>query len=189
MDRANKTSSVTSIVQGEKCRIDTTCAIFGLEASIKIGNRVILHRSSTVDATGGTITIGDGTIIFPYAMLMTYSGVRITIGADCTVNPFTVLYGHGGLTIGNFVRIATHTVIVPANHIFADRDVPITKQGLSKLGVVIEDDVWIGAHVTILDGVTVGRGSVIAAGAVVNANVEPYSIVGGLPAKVIGQRS
>ncbi|MBX9684740.1 MAG: acyltransferase [Hyphomicrobium sp.] len=122
-------------------------------------------------------------------MLMTYSGVRITIGADCTVNPFTVLYGHGGLTIGNFVRIATHTVIVPANHIFADRDVPITKQGLSKLGVVIEDDVWIGAHVTILDGVTVGRGSVIAAGAVVNANVEPYSIVGGLPAKVIGQRS
>lgn len=61
-------------------------------------------------------------------------------------------------------------------------------EALSKGGIVVEDDVWIGARATILDGVTIGQGAIVAAGAVVAKNVPPYSIVGGCPAKVIRMR-
>lgn len=99
-----------------------------------------------------------------------------------------MLYGHGGLTIGNDVLIATHVVIIPANHVFERRDVTISAQGERRQGVTIEDDVWVAAHATILDGVRIGRGAVIAAGAVVNADVAPYAVVAGVPAKTIRYR-
>jgi acetyltransferase-like isoleucine patch superfamily enzyme len=118
---------------------------------------------------------------------MTYGGF-IRIGDHCSVNPFCVLYGHGGLTIGNNVRIATCTVIIPANHVFSDLDIPIHKQGTTALGIVIEDNVWIGANVTILDGVRIGRGAVIGAGAVVTKDVDPLHVVGGVPACTIKVR-
>ncbi|MCK7515996.1 MAG: acyltransferase [Desulfobacterales bacterium] len=78
--------------------------------------------------------------------------------------PIQYYTGDGGLTIGNNVRIAAHTVIIPANHVFDDVNIPIRKQGLSKKGIVIEDDVWIGSGVKILDGVVIGKGCVIGAG-------------------------
>lgn len=120
-------------------------------------------------------------------MLLPYGG-HVNIGEFCTINPFCVLYGHGGLQIGNFVRIATHTVIIPANHVFDDANTPIARQGLTKRGVRIGDDVWIGAGVRILDGVTIGSGAIIAAGSVVNKNVPPLTIVGGIPAKFMRKR-
>lgn len=135
----------------------------------------------------GYIQIGKNCHIFSHAMLLTYKGF-IRIGDNCTVNPFTILYGHGGLTIGNGVRIAAHCVIIPSNHNFHDPDTPIYLQGHNKKGIVIEDDVWIGANCTILDGVVIGKGSVVAAGSVVNKSVEPYSVVGGVPARVLKQR-
>jgi len=119
--------------------------------------------------------------------LLTYKG-DIQIGENCSVNPFTILYGLGGLKIGNNVRIAAHSVIVPANHNFSNVEIPIYKQGSTCLGVEIQDDVWIGSNCTILDGVVIGKGSVIAAGSVVTKSVEPYSIVAGVPAKLIRKR-
>ena len=74
------------------------------------------------------------------------------------------------------------------NHEFDRVDVPIKAQGVERQPIVVEDDCWIASGVTILAGVTVGRGAVIAAGTVVSKDVEPYSIVAGVPAKVIGQR-
>jgi acetyltransferase-like isoleucine patch superfamily enzyme len=79
-------------------------------------------------------------------------------------------------------------MIIGANHRFDDLSRPIAKQGLVRKSVVIEDDVWIGGRVNILAGVTVGRGSVVAAGAVVTHDVPPYSVVAGVPAKVIKTR-
>jgi acetyltransferase-like isoleucine patch superfamily enzyme len=99
-----------------------------------------------------------------------------------------VLYGHGGLRIGNFVRIATHCVLVPANHGFDRLDVPIARQPVQALGITIEDDVWIGANSVVLDGVTIGRGAIIGAGTVVTKDVRPYAICVGNPARVIGDR-
>lgn len=136
---------------------------------------------------GGSVNIGPGSQVHDYAMLMTYGG-DIRLGANCTVNPFCVLYGHGGLTIGNDVRIATHCVLIPANHNFDDVTKPIRQQEETRVGIVIEDDVWLGAGVRVMDGVRIGRGSVIGAGAVVTKSLPSGSISLGVPARVVGQR-
>ncbi|NCN42335.1 acyltransferase [bacterium] len=154
---------------------------------ISIGRETQIAPDARLDGASGPIKIGNRCQIHPGAMLLPYGGF-ITIGDDCSVNPYTILYGHGGLTLGNGVRIATHSVIIPANHIFSDPQVPIRRQGLSMVGVTIEDDVWIGSNVTVLDGVTIGKGSVIAAGSVVIKSVEPYSIMGGAPARLLKMR-
>lgn len=112
----------------------------------------------------------------------------ISIGNNCTINPYAVLYGHGGLKIGNWVRIAAHVVIIPSNHNFADADKPIGRQGIVQRGVTIEDDVWIGANVTVLDGAHISTGCVIAAGAVVRGKTVPFGVYGGVPAKLLKMR-
>lgn len=78
--------------------------------------------------------------------------------------------------------------MIPVNHKFEDLDILIKNQGLDKKGIVIEDNVWIGANVTILDGVKIGSGSVVAAGAVVNKDVPQNTIVAGVSCRVIGER-
>ncbi|MEQ9299468.1 MAG: acyltransferase [Cyclobacteriaceae bacterium] len=158
------------------------CSNMHLEPEVNLYSQALIHASS------GSIYIGAKSSILYNAMLMTYGG-HIEIGELCTVNPFTIIYGHGGIKIGNAVRIAAHCTIISANHIFSDPSIQIRQQGISKLGITIHDDVWIGTGCRILDGVSIGEGSVIAAGAVVNKSVEPYSIVGGVPAKLLGSRN
>ena len=188
-DAAVPISAAISASFGPDCVIHPGARLCGKAGSIRTGSRVRIEHEALLDTSeDGVIEIGDGTIIYSRAMLMTYPGGSIRIGRNCTVNPLSVLYGHGGLSIGNFVRIATHVVMIPANHVFADPDLPIAKQGLTRKGITVGDDVWIGAGARILDGVTIGCGSVIAAGAVVNREVEPFSIVGGVPARVLGNR-
>lgn len=143
---------------------------------------------AVIEPGGGRIVIGSNTNVSPFAMILAYGG-HVELGEFCTVNPFCVLYGHGGLTIGNYVRIATHTVMIPANHVFDDPDIPITRQGLTKRGITIGDDVWIGAGARILDGVTIGDGAVVGAGAVVTQSVANRTIVAGVPARRIGERA
>ena len=116
-------------------------------------------------------------------------GGSVTIGSRCSINPHCVLYGTGGLVIGNFVRIAAHSVIVAAMHNFHRTDIPIHQQGSTAKGIIIDDDVWVGAGVTILDGVRIGTGSILAAGTVVVRDVEPFTIVGGIPARALKSRS
>ena len=111
---------------------------------------------------------------------------EVTIGELTGLNPGVITIGR--VTIGSRVRIAAYVVLVGENHVFDDPDVPIMDQGLTSVGVVIEDDVWIGANVTVVDGVTVGAHSVIAAGAVVTKNVEPYSVMAGVPARQVSDR-
>jgi len=130
---------------------------------------------------GAGVTLRRGVVIKPY-------GGFVTLGSNVSVNEYCILYGHGGLTIGDNVRIATHTVIVPANHVFASVEVPIYRQGLTRYGITIRDDVWIGAGVKVLDGVTIGKGSVIGAGAVVTHDIPPYSVAVGVPARVQEER-
>ena len=92
------------------------------------------------------------------------------------------------MKIGNNVRIAANTVIIPANHGYDNRKVNICNHTITKKGNIIEDNVWIGTGVTILDGVTVGEGSVIGAGSVVTKDVPQYHVVAGVPAVVIKER-
>lgn len=131
-------------------------------------------------ASLGKVRIYEGvTFWYPY---------RIHIGDDVTLNEWVYLSGFGGLRIGNHVRIGHRTSIVTSDHRHDDLNVPIHRQGLVFGEVIVEDDVWIGCNVTILKGVRIGRGSIIAAGAVVTRDVPEYAIFGGVPAKQIGVR-
>ncbi len=110
----------------------------------------------------------------------------ITMGNHCSVNSFAYLQGK--ITMGNGVRIGPKASIVADNHLHSDIFADITAQGTASVGVVIGDDVWIGTNTTIVDGVTIGSHSIVAAGAVVTKDMPAYSIIGGNPAKVIKNR-
>ena len=174
---------------GEKCTIHANANIEGYTEQVHVGRGVLIERDSTIrcDSPNVVVRIGDGSVLAPYAFLSTQRG-SIVIGRRCSVNAYSVLYGLGGLKIGDRVRIAAHVVIIPANHIFDDPYVPIMEQGSTKKGIVIEDDVWIGAGARILDGCVIGKGSVIGAGTVLTKSVGPYSIVVGVPGRVVGTR-
>ena len=162
---------------------------FSLNENIDMGKGNYFYWNVVLNTTqSGRISIGNKNIFMHGVILMTYGG-QIHIGNNCSINPYSIIYGHGkGTKIGNNVLIAGHTMIIPANHVFTNKSVPIAEQGTVSKGIVIEDDVWIGAGCTILDGVTISKGSVVAAGSVVNKSTSPYTIVGGVPAKLIKQR-
>ncbi|NJK41072.1 MAG: acyltransferase [Acaryochloridaceae cyanobacterium SU_2_1] len=140
-----------------------------------------------VDTDSSKIIIGDRTLISSFVILRTYGGT-IRIGDSSFINSFSALYGHGDLIIGNGVLIGPQVTIIPVNYGFKDRQIPFREQTPTTKGIIIEDDVWIGAGVTILDGCTIGQGAVIGAGAVVTKSVEPYAIVAGVPAQQISSR-
>jgi virginiamycin A acetyltransferase len=100
------------------------------------------------------------------------------------------LYSGNGIRIGNYVLIGPNCSLTPVNHEYRDKGKMIKEQGFmaSKGGLVIEDDVWIGAGVTILDGAHIKKGAVIGANSLVKGTVEPYSINVGIPCKCIGYR-
>ncbi|WP_222439144.1 acyltransferase [Echinicola salinicaeni] len=169
-------------------KFKTNVQIIGDKRKIKIGRGVEFLGRVIIDLShDGEVNIGDNVVLMEGVILKPFGG-KIIIGNNCSINPYCVLYGHGGLTIGNYVRIATHTIIIPANHIIEALDIPVCEQGLSTKGIIIEEDVWIGAGVKILDGVKIEKGSVLAAGAVINSNVEQYSIYGGVPGRLIKKR-
>ncbi|MFH5877306.1 acyltransferase [Arthrobacter sp. NA-172] len=120
-----------------------------------------------------------------YVSAHSYLWGDVEVGEDCTLNPFTEV--RGKIRIGNGVRVGAHTSILGFNHLMAT-DRPIFEQGLEFDGITIGDDVWIGSHVTIVDGVNVGEHSVIGAGAVVTKDVTPWSIVAGNPARRLRDR-
>lgn len=128
----------------------------------------------------GKVRIFEGvTIWYPY---------RVRIGNGVTLNEWVYIDGFGGVEIGNGVRIAHRTTIMSSDHAFRDQTKPIHEQGLVCAPVRIEDGVWIGCNATILQGVTLGAGSIVAASAVVTKDVAPNTIVGGVPARKIGER-
>ena len=120
--------------------------------------------------------------------MRTYEGGKILVGNNCTLNVNDVIYGHGGLVIGDNVHIAAGTVIIPSNHIYDDKTRKIGEQGEISLGITIGSDVWIGANCTILDGVSIGDGAIIGASSVVTKDVPAQSVAVGNPARVIKKR-
>ncbi|MFO7618155.1 MAG: acyltransferase [Thermoplasmata archaeon] len=113
---------------------------------------------------------------------------NISIGDNSGFNAGCWISGGGGLTIGHNVIVGPHTVIHTQNHEYDDVTKPICEQGHTSKPVTIEDDVWIGARAVITPGSKIGRGCVIAAGAVVAGYITPHSVAAGVPAKVIKKR-
>jgi len=158
-----------------------------IAASTYIAKGAMIQTDCDGVSFGGRIIVSEGVIISDGVIVVTYGG-NIEIAANTYIGPYCVLYGHGGLTIGRNTMIGAHTVIVPANHGFERNDVPMNRQPLTRKGIDVGEDVWIGAGCRILDGVHIGGGSVIGAGSVVTKDIDPYSIAFGVPAKVVRSR-
>ncbi len=135
--------------------------------NMRIGNSVRLGRGCFVTASDGELVLHNSVALSP----------NVHVGADA-----------GRIEIGAHTAVGPGTVIRAANHCIARQDVPIMHQGHVPGQIVIEEDVWIGANCVITPDVRIGRGAVVGAGAVVTRNVAPFSIVGGVPAKLIGMR-
>ncbi|RBM06883.1 DapH/DapD/GlmU-related protein [Streptomyces sp. PT12] len=121
-----------------------------------------------------------------YVAAGAYLSGTLTAGRDCTMNPYTVV--RGDIRLGDAVRIGAHTSLLGFNHTFSDPDTEVHRQPITSRGIRVGDDVWIGSHVVVLDGVTVGDRAVVAAGAVVTKDVPAGAVVGGNPAKVLRWR-
>ena len=113
---------------------------------------------------------------------------KLSIGDDVSVGKSAMLVCVGGVTIGNQVMIAHGSQIISAGHRMPSVGESMRFSGLEAAPIVIEDGAWIGAGAIVLPGVTVGSGSVVAAGSVVTKDVEPNTVVGGVPSTVIGTR-
>lgn len=103
------------------------------------------------------------------------------------INRYTMLDAHGKIEIGEGCMIGPHCYITDGDHGMS-RELPISQQPMRCAPVILERGVWLGAGVKVLKGVTIGEGAVVGAGAVVTKDVEAWSIVAGVPAKVIGRR-
>ncbi len=135
----------------------------------------------TMQKTAG-MKIGSGSSV--HRGLTVYDPSGIQIGEDTVVGERATLDGRGSLTIGNHVALASEVMIYNSQHDVQDEQFkPETKP------VTIEDYVFIGPRAIVLPGVTIGRGAIVAAGAVVTKNVSPHTIVGGIPAREIGKRN
>lgn len=163
---------------------------------LRFANHIRLHKGVYLDsrsylhACPNGIEIGEDTIVMHGAVLHVYNfrdlpHAGIKIGKNSLIGEYCVIRGQGGVEIGDRVYTSPFTQIIAVNHVFDDRTRPFTEQGITAEGIVIEDDVWLGAGAIITDGVRVGKGAVVAAGAVVTKDVAPYTVVGGVPARLI----
>ena len=137
---------------------------------------------------GDRVTIGKYAIIRPSNIYGGPIGEGLEIGNHSNIGPFNYIGCSGKIIIGNNVMLGPRVSIYAEDHVFDNAELTIKEQGVKKQFVLIEDDCWIASNVVILSGVTIGKGSVVAAGAVVTESIEPYSIVGGVPAKLIKKR-
>lgn len=132
------------------------------------------------------VSLGHAVVFYPRTSIRGRG--LLTIGDGCSINSGVIFGMTCDLTIGSHVMVADNVSFRTADHAYSDLAVPMMLQGERSLPIVVGDDVWIGANATILRGVVIGRGAIIAAHAVVSKDVQPYEIVGGVPAKKIGSR-
>jgi len=160
---------------------------------VECGIDVVIAETAVIrpSSRGSRIVIGDGCEIYDHVVIRCVGGMGdIVLGPYCYINPTCVLYSGNGILFGSYVLLAPGVKIMPTNHAFQTRTMPIRQQGFmpTRGGIVCEDDVWIGANATILDGAYIERGAIVAAGSVVNRRVPSYEIWGGIPARRIGIR-
>ena len=168
-----------------------------LEYSRKIilGKWVRIEHDSRLSALGTEgITIGNNSGIGAFSSIIVSTsfqniGSYIRIGSNVGIGEFASLGGGGGLEIGDDCIIGQYFSCHPENHVHKNPEQPIRLQGVTREGIRIGKDCWIGSKVTILDGVHIGDGCVIAAGAVVTQSFPAYSILAGVPARILRDRS
>lgn len=159
-----------------------------------MGKWLRLDNHVYISALGkGGVIIGDNVGLGAYSRLVVSTsfnnmGKHIKIGNNVGIGEFAYLGGAGGLDIGDNCIVGQYLSCHPENHIFSDKHELIRDQGTVRKGIIIGENCWIGSKVTILDGVVIGAHSVISAGAVVTKSMPEYSIIGGVPARILKMR-
>ena len=161
--------------------------------TVQIASTARISKFADIEPSirGTRVTIGENTVIDSFVKIKPAGGNGdVVIGDNVVINSGCVIYSGNGLTIGNGVAIAANCVFAPTNHAYMDRDTPIREQGFlpSRGGIVIEDDVWIGAGCVFLDGSIVRKGAVIGAMSLVRGEVEAYTVCYGQPLRVLTRR-
>lgn len=137
---------------------------------------------------GDYVTISRGVMIRPSSYYGVDYGVGLTIGEHSSIGPYGYVGCSGKITIGKNVMFGPKCSLFAENHVFSNKESSIKSQGVQQKGITIEDDCWIGSNVTILDGVTIGKGSVIGAGTLVTKDVPAGSVVVDKREKVVRER-
>jgi acetyltransferase-like isoleucine patch superfamily enzyme len=158
---------------GPRCFIDDYVTIYAhprATGGVYLEENVHIYRWSIVE-------LGDG----PGSLVV---GRNTYIQAGCTLNAFL-----SSIVIGANCMIAARCGFMPYNHGFGNTSLPMREQPLTSKGdIILEDDVWLGINVSVMDGVTIGQGAIVGAGSVVTQDIPPYTIAAGIPARVIRAR-
>ncbi len=161
---------------------------------LRLGRGVSIGDYAIIDALSREgIQVGNATTLAEYSYLKCTGtlgnlGVGIVIGDHTAIGAYSYIGAAGGVIIGNNVLFGQRVSVHAENHQFDRLNIPIREQGVSRAGVRIEDDCWIGSHSVILDGVTIGRGAIVAAGSVVSRDIPPGAVVSGVPARLMRMR-
>jgi acetyltransferase-like isoleucine patch superfamily enzyme len=161
---------------------------------------LIIHPSARISeladiedsVSGSKIQIDQDVVIDSFVKIKPAGGSGdVIIGAGSQINSGCVLYTGHGIRIGSNVLIAANSTFAPVNHAYRDDQQLIRQQRFmpSRGGIVVEDDVWIGANCVVLDGARISRGAVIGAGSLVRGPVEAYMVMAGSPLRIIGKRT
>jgi len=157
---------------------------------IWLGDNIAIDSSAVLDAKGkeSSIHMGDSVLVGKGSIFSCASG-KIQVGNELSFGPYCYIRAsRSSIVMGSYITIGSHTTIISGNPDYERLDIHMMKQLGSARGIIIEDDVWIGVGVQVIDGVKIGRGSVIGAGAVVINDIPPYGIATGVPAKVVKMR-
>jgi acetyltransferase-like isoleucine patch superfamily enzyme len=164
---------------------------------ISVGRNFIADDFSEIEGLSRNgVTFGDRVTVGRFAIIRgsrQYGGAELgeglIVGSNSNIGPYCYVGCSGGIRIGNNVMMAPRCSLFAENHNFDDMAHTLKEQGVSRAPIEIEDDCWIASHSVILAGVTIGRGSVVAAGSVVTKSMPPYSIIAGVPARFIKSRA
>jgi len=159
---------------------------------IAIGDNVVFDDNTVIDAKGednNGLKIGSNVLIGRNTIISCKGG-DIEIGDYSNIGPGNIIISESTLKIGKYVFTSGHVYIIAGgNHTFERRDIPIWLQPcISKGGIIMDDDIWIGASSTILDGVRIGRGAIIGAATLVHKRIRPYTVNLGVPAQMVKKR-
>jgi acetyltransferase-like isoleucine patch superfamily enzyme len=157
---------------------------------IRIGDNVVIDDNCCLDAKGTDnegIAIGNGVFIGRNTILSCKNG-DIVVEDDANIGFNTEIFSASRVRIGRKVLVAAYTYLVGGDHLYDRVDVPVLEQGRTARGIDVGDHVWLGAHVVVTDGSTIGRDAIIGAGAVVVGAIPDFAIAAGIPARVLRDR-
>jgi acetyltransferase-like isoleucine patch superfamily enzyme len=154
---------------------------------VQVGREGVVARGAELSALAGQITSGRRSSIRSYVKLMA-DDRAIRIGEQSQIIDFTIVYGRGGVTIGDRVLVSNHCLIASIDHTFPGRD-SVALSPMREAPIVIGDDVWLGAFCVVLAGGTIGEGAIVGAYLLVREDVPPIVVIAGQPARVARLRS